>query len=338
MEKKKGMLGGFRNSLPRPKVKTAGRIPKHASFSSPSIGLRGAQVQQPPAVRKGVMYTLVTFLIFTAMIAYINILFDQNMSLSGNVDSSISSQRVYHYWNSVNDNMDNIANVSMAKKDSTFAINDSLPAANSVNSLLGRYGLFVDQFFRDGTIDIHFEDDAGNRIALDTISPKITLSPMNITYGWNSWGKNELQIMSPVSSLGFISTINLTINFVNQTIANNSITWSPYMNCRAGQPCLLLYLYVSDGAKTITSAQTAFDLSRNSKSDQVYCAGANCWLRVRTGPWGGGDPQNVLKIELQNLNITTNTKILLNTSSFYASFPTKLFVGTNFARKLYYAD
>jgi len=288
--------------------------------------------------RKAIMYTLVTFLIFAAMIAYINILFDQNMSLSGNVDSSISSQRVYRYWNSVNGNMDNIANVSMAKNSATFEINDSLPAANSLNSLLGRYGLFVDQYFRDGTIDIHFEDDAGNKISLDTLSPKITLSPMNITYGWDSWGKNEMDIMSPVSSLGFISAINLTINFVNRTIANNSVTWSPYKDCRSGYPCLRLYLYISDGAKTITSAETTFDLSRGSKSDSVYCASGDCWLRIRTGVWGGGDPQNVLKIELQNLNITTNTKITLNTSSFYVNFPAKLFVGTNFARKLYYVD
>jgi hypothetical protein len=288
--------------------------------------------------RKGIMYALVTFLIFAAMIAYINMLFDQNVSLSGTVDSSISSQRVYRFWNSVNDNMDNIANVSMAKTDATFAINDSLPASNSVNLLLGRYGLFVDQFFRDGTIDVHFEDDAGNKIALDTISPKVTLSPMNITYGWDSWGKNELQIKSPVSSLGFISAINLTISFVNQSMANNSITWTPYKSCIGGKPCLLLYLYVSDGAKIITSAQTSFDLTSGSKSDNIECAAANCWLRVRTGVWGGGDPQNVLKIELQNLNITTSTKITLNTSSFYANFPAKLFVGTDFARKLYYVD
>lgn len=285
---------------------------------------------------KGMLFTLVTFLIFAGLFAMSNVLISSKMSEADDVNAAVSSQRVFHYWMSVNDNMHDIVNISSSKDGKTFSVNDTLPAGSGINSLLGEYGSFVGRYLADSTIDIHFEDESGNKIPLDSISPKITLLPMNITYGWDGWGKNEMQIMSPVSALGYIYSINMTVNFMNETIANNSVTWSPYKGCRPNYPCLLLYLYVSDGTKSITSSQTAFDLTRGSKSDDISCAGSNCWLRVRVGPWGGGDPQNVLKLEMQNLNITTNTKLTLNTTSFYANFPAKLFVGTDFARKLDY--
>lgn len=284
--------------------------------------------------QKGIILSLVTFLIFAGLFALAGVYVRSEQSASDSMNIALSSQRIFHYWKAVDEGVYGLANISSAKNGTVFEVNDTLPAQNDINGLLSEYGSFVGQHFADKTVDIHFEDDAGNRIPLESISPKITLLPMNITYGWDSWGKNEMDIMSPANSLGHIYSINLTINFVNQSVANNSITWSPYKDCRSGYPCLLLYVYVSDGTKTITSAQTTFDLSRGSKSDQVYCASGNCWLRIRTGPWSGGDPQNVLKIELQNLNITADTKITLNTSNFYSNFPAKLFVGTDFARKL----
>lgn len=282
------------------------------------------------------IYTVVTFLIFMGILAYAITYVEYEKSLSDSNSISISSQRIFHSWISVKKGVQNLMNVSTAKNESVFEVNDTLPSEGNIPSLLGEYGSFVSQYFADKTIDIHFEDTSGNRIEPETISPKITLSPMNITYGWDSWGKNEMEMRSPVSSLGYIYAVNLTINFVNETIANNSVTWSPYKDCRSNYPCLLLYVYISDGAKTITSAETTFDLSRGSKTDLVYCASNSCWLRIRTGAWAGGDPQSVLKIELQNLNITANTKIKLNTTGFYANFPAKLFVGTDFARKLDY--
>lgn len=286
--------------------------------------------------KKGMVFTIVTFLIFAGLFALSSVFISSEYSKSDSLNAEISSQRVFHYWKTVDENLYNILNISLAKNEKVFEVNDTLPAENDINELLNEFGNFVSQYFSDKTIDIHFEDESGNRISLGGMSPKIVLLPMNVTYGWDSWGKNELQIESPISSLGYIYAINLTINFVNETIANNSITWSPYKDCRPNYPCLLLYVYASDGIKTITSTEKTFDLSRDSKTDLIYCASGNCWLRLRIGSWGGGDPQNVLKIELQNLNITTSTKIELNTSSFYVNFPAKLFVGTEFARKLDY--
>ncbi len=286
--------------------------------------------------RKGIILTLVTFLAFAGIFSMMGTLILSEQTRAGDASASISSQRVFHYWKSVSENIYGLSNISTAKNGNTFEVNDSLPAENSIEDILEDYADFIGQYFADKTVDIHFEDESGNEIQLESISPKITLSPMNITYGWDSWGKNEMQIMSPVDALGYIYSINMTVNFVNQTIANNSVTWSPYKDCRNNYPCLLLYLYVSDGTKTISSAQTTFDLSRGSKSDDIACGSGNCWLRFRVGPWGGGDPQNVLKIELHNLNITTNTKITLNTTGFYSNFPAKLFVGTAFASKLDY--
>lgn len=290
--------------------------------------------------KKGMVYTITTFLVFLGILAYVSASAGYQNSFQDTDSASMSSQRVFHYWMSVDKNVGNIMNISQGKSGSVFEVNDTLPAQGDINSLLGQYGNFADQYFKDGTIDMHFEDSSGNKIDLSTVSPQITLSPMNITYGWDIWGKNELQIMSPVSSLGYIQAINLTISIVNESIADstNSIIWNPYKSCKNGKPCLLLYLYVADGAKTIASAQTTFDLTGGSKADQINFTCTNCWLRVRTGAWSGGDPQNVLKIELQNLNITTDTKIAMNTSSFYANFPAKLFVGTGFASKLDYMN
>lgn len=280
------------------------------------------------------MYTIVTFLIFSGIFAYVTAFSGFQSSLQDSESGGISSLRIFHSWLAVKNGMYGLINISMGKDEKVFEINDTLPAEKDIQNLLDRYGDFLGQYFSDKTIDVHFEDTSGNKIPLESISPKITLSPMNITYGWDGWGKNEMEIKSPVSSLGYIYAINLTINFVNETIANNSVTWGPYRDCRAKYPCLLLYLNVSDGTKTITSAQTTFDLSRDSKTDQIYCTGGNCWMRISVGSWGGGDPQTVLKIELKDLNISTDTKINLNTSVFYENFPSKLFVGTGFAKKL----
>ncbi len=281
---------------------------------------------------KAIVLSIVTFLIFSALFILAGIYASSEMSAT--VNAEISSQRVYHYWRAIDENLYNLLNISAAKYGYVFEINDTLPAENDIEFVLENYGEFISEYFSDPTIDIHLEDLNGNRISLEDLDSKITLLPMNITYEWNDWGKNEVEINSPENSLGYLYSINLSIRFINSAIANSSVTWNPYKSCRPNYPCLLLYVYVSDSTKTITSQETEFDLSRGSKSDLIECTEDNCWLRLRVGTWGGSEPQNVLSIELQNLNISTNTKIKLNTTNFTANFPSKLFVGTAFAKKL----
>lgn len=279
---------------------------------------------------KGIMYTVATFLIFLGITTYVYM----NLNFSENSSSLISSERIFRYWNAVDSGMQNLVNVSTAKKDFVLEINDSLPAERSVKTLLDRYGLFVEQFFKDPTIDVRFEDSSGNKVELENMESKLTIKPMNITYGWDSWGKNEMEIRGLTANLGFIQSINLSVRFVNNTIANNSIIWSPYKDCRANQPCLNFYLSVSDGTKTIVSDKTTFDLSRGSKTELIYCTAGDCWMRVRVGLWTAEDPQNIIKIELHNLNITTSTRIKMNTTEFFANYPAILAVRTAFAEKV----
>lgn len=289
--------------------------------------------------KKGLVYTITTFLVFLGILAYVSASAGYQNSFQDTDSASMSSQRVFHYWQSVDSGVGKIMNISSAKSGNVFEINDTLPAEKKISELLDKYGGFVSQYFSDKTIDIHFEDGSGNKIELDSLSPQITLLPMNVTYGWDSWGKNEMQIESPASSFGYLYSINVTVNIVNDSIASNStsITWNANKNCKSGSPCLLLYLYVSDGTRTIASEKTDFDMGSNYQSNNIACASGNCWLDFKSG---GQDPAThlpvVLNIDLHNLNITTDTKITMNTSSFYANFPAKLFVGTSFASKLDY--
>ncbi len=279
---------------------------------------------------KGIMYTVATFLIFLGIIAYTY----ANLDFSKNSSALISSERIFRYWNAVDSAMQNIINVSTAKEDFVIEINDSLPAERDVETLLDKYGQFIEQFFKDPTIEVRFEDTAGNKVELENMESKLTIKPMNTTYQWDSWGKNEMEIRSLTANLGFIQSINLSARFVNNTVANNSIIWSPYKDCRARYPCLNFFLTVSDGMKTLSSAETTFDLSRGSKTELIYCGVGDCWLRIRVGLWTSEDPQNVIKIELHNLNITTSTKIKMNTTEFFVNYPAMLAVRTAFAEKV----
>lgn len=283
---------------------------------------------------KGILFSLVVFLIFMGIAAYANMLVTVNTKNQELVTEALSAQRIYHAWKAVDSGMQNLVNVSTAKKDFVLEVNDSLPAERDVKTLLDRYGLFIEQLFKDNTIDVRFEDSSGNKVELENMESKITIKPMNVTYEWDSWGKNEMEIRSLTANLGFVQSINLSVRFVNNTIANDSIMWTPYKDCRPNYPCLNFFLTVSDGTKTLVSEKTTFDLSRGSKTEVIYCGAGDCWMRVRVGLWVTEDPQNIIKIELHNLNITTNTRIKMNTTEFFINYPAMLAVRTAFAEKV----
>lgn len=279
---------------------------------------------------KGLLHTVSIFLIFLGLVAYVNIINQSTTKTNAGVSEKISAERIFYAWSGVHRNIGNIMNISSSKDEYITEINDTLPAERDIDEMLDDYGRFIDKYLKDETMDIYFDDGYGNRVEPEDMESNLVIKPMNISYSWTDWSKREM-LLSTYNN-GFIKNISLFMKITNTKLLNDTtaIIWEPYKNCRSGYPCLNFYLTVSDGEKTISSTQTTFDLSRSSKTEIYGINGG--WIRIRIGPWF--NPDDVIRIELQNINITTSTKLILNATEFYISYPTKLAVVTDFARKV----
>ncbi len=292
---------------------------------------------------KGIFLTITVFIIFLGLVSYLSILNASSEDASKLTSEKIAAARTFYYWNSVSKGIDNIVNVTFNQNGGVVDINDTLPAANDINTLLSDYGSFLDKYFEDPSIDIHFEDAAGNIVALQNMQSKIVLAPMNINYTWPDFGKNQVTIQSSTEQFSSISNMsiyvklkNVQFNCAGTSGPNRCNKWSPdysVASCSGVTYCLQLDMTYEDmnGAKFIFP-ETKFDISSRSTAnlDVNNAQSGNFFIKIDVGAL----PPDVLNINLQNVQADTDTRFIFNTTQFYINYPMRLAVVTPFSKKV----
>ena len=307
---------------------------------------------------KGIFFTIITFMIFLGMITYITVITNSNIQMSNLIGERISANRIYYTWRSVSDNMKYALNAYVNKINDTAEINDTLPATSNIVDFLKLYQQFINQTYRDPTIDIRFEDSAGNEVDLSTLDPKtlFQIKPMNINYGYLSFGKNEVFIRSTPSNFSFIKKIDLFLKMKNVYFdcdttlsppsSDDCNKWAPYKSCVPGSLyCLEFNLTFQDVNSIIFNfPEHYFDVSStNSANLNVKNVTGAFSVPIQVGPLGTSDicpsppPFSkciVLDVDLHNVQVDTFTKVQLNTSDFYINLASILNVSTVFGKKV----
>ena len=280
---------------------------------------------------RGIFYSLIVFIVMSGLIAYYFFLFSETEKNFTFETEKISAQRVFSYWKNADRNLGVATNISVAKINNTVEFGDTLPAEKDISTVLDQYQQFIRNYFEDSTIDVRFEDESGNEIELENLQSKILIEPMNIEYSWPDFGKNQMHIKVPATNYSFIQRINITLR-VKPNIRNANNSWSPYKACTGStQYCLYMNLTVTDGTTTWVSDKNNFDLdfTSSAKIDLQGEPAANFWVKITAGKI-----PTVINVDMQNANVSADTKLILNTEQFYITYPAKLNVTTPFARKI----
>jgi len=299
---------------------------------------------------KGIFFTIITFMIFLGMITYITVITNSNIQRSNLTGERISANRIYYTWKSVSDNMKHVLNVYVAKLNDSAEINDTLPANKDfLMNFLKLYQQFINQIYRDPTIDIRFEDSNGNEVDLSTLDPKtlFQIKPMNVNYGYLDYGKNELFVKSSTQNFSFIKKLDLFIDLKNVFFnCNYTVTsgpdrcnkWSPdnsKTSCSGIEYCLNLNLTFKDvNGNIFNFPEKYFDIggSKFSKANlDVKNITSSYFIIIEVGPL---NTETVLHINLQNVQTNTSTKIQFNTTDFYINLASILNVSTVFGKKV----
>jgi len=309
---------------------------------------------------KGIFFTIITFLIFLGMITYITVITNSNIQRSNLTGERISANRIYYTWKSVSDNMKYVLNVYTTKVNDTAEINDTIPATISIRDFLKLYQQFINQTYRDPTIDIRFEDSGGNEVDLSTLDPQtlFQIKPMNILYSYPDFGKNEVFIRATPNNFSFIKKVDIYIEMKNVYFdcdiyaPGDCNQWSPdthVPSCTGIQYCINLNLTFKDANQTTTKIFTFpehfFDIGGTKKSKtktgsfKVRNETAAFSIPIQVGPLGsseicGSSNCIVLDIDLHNVKADTFMKIQFNTTDFYINLASILNVNTLFGKKV----
>jgi hypothetical protein len=281
---------------------------------------------------KGIYFTIITFVIFLGILVYVNVITGSNMETSRLVTEKISAERIFYTWKAVDDHIEDVLNISVVKDNDTAIINDTLPAIQDIQNFLKLYQQFVNQTFRDPTIDIRFEDYNGNEIDLSTTDPQtlFIIEPMNIEYKYPDYGKNQLFVEVDPSNFSFIEGIDLIIEVSG--FFNTSIKPNPKL-CPATY-CLNLNLEIINETDSWTYPYNQLDIEY-SNWITVDIGTQETAIRIETGDIN--PPSNrVIHVDIikSGFVINTNMEIDLNTTDFYINLASILNVSTVFGKKV----
>jgi len=299
---------------------------------------------------KGVYFTIITFVIFLGILVYVNVITGSNMETSRLVTEKISAERIFYTWRAVDDHIEDVLNISVVKDNDTAIINDTLPAIQDVQNFLKLYQRFVNQTYRDPTIDIRFEDYNGNEIDLSAMDPQtlFIIEPMNIRYNYPDFGKNRLFVNADPSNFSFIDSINLYIKMKNVFFdckpprpdsPKDCEQWTPdntLPDCSGMKYCLNFDLTFEDANTTVTKLYNFnakyFNVESPKKSVvnlPVRNETASFTIKIEVGPL-----PTVIDIDLHNVQVDTSMEIDLNTTDFYINLASILNVSTVFGKKV----
>ncbi len=292
---------------------------------------------------KGVFFTITVLIVFLGIIAYLVVFSNTNIQNYQSISDKISAQRTFYYWQSVDSTLSNVLNVTIGKTNNTAEINDTLPAPFDINDQLEGLGKFIDSYYRDPSIDIFFQDESGNRMELEELQSKIVIQPFGINYTWQDFGKNVVKIESSPGAANAITRISEVITLKNvQFNCNTTIftgptrcnKWNPdnsVASCSGITHCLNLNLtFIDMNGTALNYPENKFDIDRKSTTNLDVKNDTSAFsITIQVG-----ELNTVLNIDLHNVNVDTNNKLILNTTEFSINYPAKLAVVTPYSRKI----
>lgn len=284
---------------------------------------------------KGYVFTITTFIIFLGIIAYYTTFSDVARERTQMVNDQIAAERVWRSWLSSASGLSNIANVSFAKSFGTAEINDTLPAARNISYLMERWQTFTGQYASDPTITSVFQDQYGNAVSLgDNKLSKIMLTPVGVNYSWPNWNKNRSTITVSSSDFSNIDHIELNMRTSSYLDGMPDFIWVPNMTSPQNNTCLpstthclKLNLTFTFSGSVWNSTTSYFDADKVSYLKITFFGSYLANVTV-------GKLPTLLDVNVSNNVITTNTKIVLNTASFYTNFMARLNVTSPFGQKV----
>ncbi|HLC50802.1 MAG TPA: hypothetical protein VJH90_00300 [archaeon] len=292
---------------------------------------------------KGIFFTMTVAIVFLGIISYLVVFSNTNIQNYQSISDKVSAQRTFYYWKSVDSTLSNVLNVTIGKTNNTAEINDTLPAQFDINDQLEGLGKFIDSYYADPSIEIFFQDDAGNRMELTALQSKIVLQPFGINYTWQDFGKNVVKIESSPGSANAITNVMEVIRMKNVQFNCNTTTttgptrcnkWSPDSSvgsCSGIVHCLNLNLtFIDVNGTAFNYPENKFDIDRKSTTNLDVKNGTNAFsITIQVG-----ELNTVLNIDLHNVQTDTNNKLILNTTEFTINYPAKLAVVTPYSRKI----
>jgi len=278
---------------------------------------------------KGYVFTITTFLIFLAIIAYYSTFTDLAKQRTGIVNEQMAGERIWRAWLSTASGIPSLVNVTYVKTYGIAEINDTLPAAKNVSYLLERWQAFSLQYASDPSMTSRFEDLSGKGIYLgDNSLSTIRLLPVGVNYTWNNWNKNQSTIRVSGSDFSNIEHIELNI-YVTKSINLTGAIWEPSNpSCAGATHCLIINMTVSNATHRLVSNKS-LDADKQNRV-KFRLDDPNNWVNVTMGTL----PSLVNVLPSNGITAYTNTKIVLNTASFYTNFMARLNVTSPFGQKI----
>ncbi|MBI1973502.1 hypothetical protein HYS54_01690 [Candidatus Micrarchaeota archaeon] len=276
-------------------------------------------------MRNGFLFTLTTMLVFVGLLFMLNDVASYGQSLRSSATSSLSAYVITQAWRDVSSDITLVVGVNVSKDGTTADFMDSLPAATDLSTFIEGYGKFIESYYSKPSLQVVFLDSVDNQLSLSSISPLLSIIPFNIQYGYPDFGKNELQVLSPVGNLSALSGVSVDIHVTDEEMNESNFQWTPYQECQQNKPCLNVNVTVRGNSSSWSSPQQQFDATRQSQITIHFGNdSSNHWVKVLVGESGNSDPQNVLDVKLNNVRAATDTKVLLNSPDFLINYLSKL--------------
>ena len=243
------------------------------------------------------------------------------------VDLSLA-RKVSYAWDDVNEDLKSVVNLTIYQSGSNLTIEDSLPAAHDLGQSLVSYWLFVQNYYKTPDLNYSVLGPDGQEMTLGQLGPPLRVLPYGINYSYPDYGKNELFLQIPSSNFSGLSSLALNYSlpghWFQDNLNNNCGMWNPLKTCNGGtQHCLNLSVWIRDknGSAYNNSGCTQLDADDNSnlQLNLNYSDGTNAWIKILVGKL-----PDLLHVQLQNTNVSTNTTLTLNSTPFSVGYPAKL--------------
>ncbi len=273
-------------------------------------------------MRRGFMLTAITVVLFMVLIDTAFQYSKSSSAFSKRISEMIVSEKVSYTFDDITEDITNIVGLRVTQQASDLIIEDSMPGANITNNL-ARYENFVRSYYLTPEIEAKFMNANDQQISLNSLSTNMYLSPFNLSYGYQDFGKNNTLIQVPLSQSTGVQYMWYNISVTSGNFSNVSgISWNPPpLPCVPGTPgCMRFYLAINDSFNNqyIGDTYTYFDMTQRAGYMNISFVNQTCYMEIQVAN------QYLLNLTNHGCNITTYIGFNFNSSNLGVYFPEKL--------------
>ncbi|GEM_PF-2800146 len=290
---------------------------------------------------KGYLYSITTvFLMMTAILLMGSFVARQN-DANANLFSLLLGSKVLYVWDDINNDLSDATQLHITQSGNIATFNDTLPAVGLQN-FLNNYGTFLNTYYLTPDLEARFLSPSDTVLSLSQLNATIRIQPMNISYYYPDFGKNELFIDANSSNFNAINSLNITLILKNVFFncdtsgtnqPNRCDKWSPdnsVASCTGITSCVRANITAIDANGTVFNyAQHFFDITGPKKSANnlnVINGTSSYSIEIDFGPMNNN---RIVGIDLHNVIVNTLIGFNLNTQSFFVQYLSKLMVNSS---------